>query len=175
MFLNTDGAQAQGVRVGEAALPHKCFHHRDAEAIDEMAESLACASPRHAVAGEDDGISRRRNNLRRPLDLLVRRFSWKRLLRYERLETRDCLRLSHILREIKVSGSRLLRLGHLERLANRFRHNLRTDELCVPFYRWPVEGDQIEILMRLLMETLGGHLPGNRHQRRAVHIRIGDA
>ena len=69
---------------------------------------------------------------------------------------------------------RLFSLGYFEGLAHRFGNDLRTDELRVPFHRRSIERDQVEILMRLFMETLGARLRSDRHQRRPIHVRVGD-
>ena len=62
---------------------------------------------------------------------------------------------------------RLLRLGHLERLPHRLRHNLRADELRVPLHRRSEERDQVAVLNSALervyaallrLELNGGHL-----------------
>jgi len=174
VLLETHGPQTQGVSVGEAPFPHECFHYRNAEGLSEVAESLACTAPCHPVTGEDDGISRLRNDLRCPLNLLVQRFSGEGLLRQERLKAQGRHGVRHILGEVKVGGPRLLRLGHLERLPHRLRHNLRADELRVPLHRRSEERDQVEVLMRLLMEPLGPCLRSDRHQRCPVHVGVGD-
>src|SRR5690242_11486651 len=111
MFLKTHGTQAQRVRIGKTSLPHECFHHRNAEAVSEPAQSLARAPPRYPVTGEDNGISGLQNDFRCPFDLLVQRFGRKSLLRQKWIEARGRLRFRDILGKVKMSSTRLFRLG----------------------------------------------------------------
>ena len=75
--------------------------------------------------------------------------------------------------KVDVGGARLLGFRHLERLAHDLRDNRGGLDLGVPLGDRVKDIHHVDVLVRLLVHTVERRLPGDRHQRGAVHVGVG--
>ena len=105
-------------------------------------------------------------------------------LRRRWLGRRGCLNLERlfpldfgpgdVLREVHEAHPRLLRLRLLEGLADHLGDDLRLANLGAVFGYGREQVHQVQVLVALLVHAGGGRLPGDGHDRRSIHIRVGD-
>jgi hypothetical protein len=80
----------------------------------------------------------------------------------------------HVLGQLEVRRARLLGLGHLERLADDLRYDLRAGYARVPLDDGAQDADQVDVLMRLLVHALEVRLARQGKERCAVQKRVGN-
>src|SRR5262249_32650300 len=81
----------------------------------------------------------------------------------------------HVLGHLDVAGARLLRLGQLERLADHLGDDTGRLHARVPLGERPEVLDDVDPLVGFLVNAIAPGLAGERDQRRAVEVRVGDA
>ena len=162
------------MREGHRALRHEGGGRRQVEPFDECHHRVGGALADDAVTHQYQRRLGRVDQARDLLHLGLRRARYRRRLHLERRETlgrhpRD------VLRHLDEARAGLFRLGHLERLAHHFGHDLRFQHLGAELGAMPEQGGQIQHLMALLVHAGRRRLPGDGHQRRAVHVGVGHA
>ena len=171
--LQADRSERQLIGERHHALGHEGVGHRDPQHLGEGHQRIGRTLADHAVAGEDHRRLGRRDQLRGLFDLVARSFGRVRRLNLDRLLVRD--HLGDVLGEVDEGGTGLFRLRHLERLANDLGHDARLEDLRRILRDRIEHAHEIQDLVALLVQTGRGALSGNRHDRRAIHVRVGDA
>ena len=126
-----------------------------------------------AVAGQDERPLRLGDQVDRLLHHLVVGAGPPGLERGHRRLV--ALLLRDILGELDQSRARLLGLGRLERLAHHFRNRPGVPDRVRPLGDRPEHGDRIHVLVALLVQAPGAALADDAHERRPVHVGVGDA
>ena len=100
-----------------------------------------------------------------------------RLQRLLHLQGRHALHvhLGDVFGQIDETHARLLALRLLEGFADHFGNGRRLDHLHGVLRDRPEEVDQVQVLMRFLVDPRRGRLAGNGHQRGVVQVRVGHA
>jgi len=147
--------------------------HGDLQHLREGDERIGRALADHAVAGEDDRVLRRRDQLGGVFDLRVGSDGRVRRLHGDRLLLD--LHLRDVLGEVDEGAARLLGLRDLEGLAHHFRHDLGCDDLRAVLRDRLEHVHEIEDLVAFLVQARGGTLPRDRDDGRAVHVRVRNA
>ena len=80
-----------------------------------------------------------------------------------------------VLRHLNEARAGFFRLRQLEGLAHHFGHDFRFQYLRAELGEVREKCRQIQHLMALLVHAGRGRLPGDGHQRRAVHVGVGHA
>ena len=175
--LEPDGHQRQVRPVVDRALAHERGRHRHVEALCQRAERVRRPAPQHAVPGEDeralgfvdepggvgDGLVGRLGEIRAAGD--------DRTDRVARLDGRS----GDVLRELDVGRTGLLQGRDAERLADDLGDHRDALDPRVPLGDRTEHVDDVDDLVRLLVELVGGGLAGDGHDRRAVEVGVGDA
>ena len=168
-----DGGPRQRVIGRDRPLRHEGGDHRHLCPLGERRQLPGRPAADHAVPRENqrsrgpiDDVGRareRRSVRRRPAGAVGE----------ERLALGGAL--GDILGQFEVAGARLLFLRALERLAHGFGHDRARLDAGVPLRERPEHVDDIDVLVRLLVEQVPGQLARDRHDRRTVEVRIGQA
>jgi hypothetical protein len=158
---------------GERALGHERRHHGDLRALGEECELPRRPPADHPVAGEDQRALRLVDDVRRAREGRPVGRRAARLVGPERLALRGFL--GHVLRQLQVAGPGLLLLGDLERLPDNLGDDRARLDLRVPFREGPECLDDVDELVGLLVEEAPRQLAGDRDDRRAIEIRVGQA
>ena len=79
-----------------------------------------------------------------------------------------------VLGQLEVRRAGLLGLGDLERLAHDLGDDVGRVDARVPLRDRPQDLDQVDVLVGLLVHPLEVGLPGQRDERRAVEVGVGD-
>lgn len=171
----SDGADCAGVIVGEHALAVEGGGDRDVEGLGEAGDSGLSGGPGRAVPGEQDRAVCGPQQLCRAGDL----------------GRRGCLGSDHVAAQgrqggiarglVDVFGDRevdragAFGLGGLERFADHLRDRARPGHGRRPFGDRCEHADEVDELVGFLVVAVLPHLRGDRHHRRAVGKRVGDA
>jgi hypothetical protein len=128
------------------------------------------------IAGEDDRPVRPGQEVGGVIDRLGRRLREVR----PRLRKRSRLRAverhrGEVLRQLDVCGPRLFELGDTERLADDLRNRLDALDARIPLGHGIEHPDDVDDLVRFLVELVGTGLAGQRDERRAIEVGVGDA
>ena len=127
--------------------------------------------PDDTVTGQDQRRTRGADDLRGLIELVAGRFRRVRRLYADRMLVD--LHLGNVFGEVDEDGARLFGLRDLECLAYDFRHDLGFQDLGGELGDRSEHLDQVEDLVAFLVQPGGGALPGDRDDRRAVHVGIG--
>ena len=79
-----------------------------------------------------------------------------------------------VFRELQMAGARLFLLRALERLAHRLGHHRAGLDARVPLRERPEDVDDVDELVRLLVQQIARELARDRHHRRAVEVGVGE-
>src|SRR4029077_12834896 len=127
---------------------------------------------RDSVASEDDRTFRLLDELERTLD--------DRLLRLRIRGTPDLEGLhvdglaGDVLGKLDVRGPRFLETREAEGLAYDLGRRLADADPRAPFRDRAKHADDVDVLMRFLVRALQTDLPGDRDERRAIDVRVGN-
>ena len=126
-----------------------------------------------AVPGQDDGPLARLEELGRPVELGGDRLDERRgAARHGRALD---LGLHHVVGQLEVGGAGLLALGDGEGLAHRLRDDLRVVDARVPLRHRLHHPHDVDVLVALLVHLGEARLAGERDDRRAVQVGVGQA
>ena len=171
--LQADGAERLRVGGVEQALGHERLGDRDARRADELAQRGRGAAAHDAVAGERDRVQRTADEIGGLEQLARGRLGADGLAPRQRLEVVD-LGAHHVLGQLDVRRAGLLRLGDLERLADRLGDDVDVVQPRVPLRDRLHDAHEVDVLVRLLVHPLEVGLAGQRDERRTVEVRVGD-
>ena len=138
----------------------------------EKATSASFAPARGPVPGKHYGLLCRGEDLGGPGDLRGRRILGADHVHGKRSEVASGGRF-HILRDYEVSRPRPLSLGALERLANHLGNRLWAKYVIGPFGHGVEHEDEVDTLMRLLVDPVQPDLSREGDQGRAVRGGVG--
>jgi hypothetical protein len=171
--LESDGEERAGIVHVDAPLRHERTDDPDAAALGELPQLRTRPLPYRAISRQNDRTRRGANHLEGTVyDRVVGNRTAHPLGRdrlYRGLST------GNVLGQLDVTCAGLLRRSELEGLAHDLRDVVRVDHALRPARHRAHHGDHIHRLVALLVESLAVGLPGNDHERRPVHVGIGDA
>ena len=170
--LQADGSQRVGILVVEQPLGHERLGRGDPGRTDEVAKRAAGVGADGAVADEGDRVLGGSDDLGRALELADAGLGLDGVMAGQRRGVERPRH--HVLGQLQVGRSRLLRLRHLEGLPNYLGYDLRTGYARVPLDDRAQNAKQVDVLMGLLVHTLEVGLTGQGDERGAVQERIGD-
>ena len=170
--LKAHGEQAVRVRHRHRPLAHEGVDDADPGLVGEAPELAGGTLADGPVPGEDERALRLRDEVDGALHHLVVGARPPRLDRGHRRLV--ALFLGNVLGKLDEGRARLLRLRRLERLAHHLRHRARVPNRVRPLGDRPEHGDRVHVLVALLVQAPGAPLPDDAHQRRAVHVGVGD-
>ena len=162
----------------ERAFGHVGVRRPDPGALHEPAQGLdrgaAGGLPANdAVADEDHRLPRSVDHVRGALDHAL---VGPRVRRPTHLERRHVHGLrSDVLGQLDVRRARLLDARQAERLAHDLGHRVGDGDARRPFRDRLEHPHDVHVLVRLHVRALESRLAGDRDERRAVELRIGDA
>ena len=178
LAMHARHAQVQRVRLRERADPEQRGDDRNAGPLGERPELVVGVAQDDAVPGHDErplGSADQPDGLD---DRHRRRASHQagppRFRRARRGLGAGQLLVLHVLRHVEQHGTRPAFAGHRERLVDRVRQLL--DVLDQPAVLGDRLGDpdDVGLLEGVPPDHRAGHLTGDRHQRRVVHVGRGD-
>ncbi len=171
--LKARGAEQQRVRGRDDSLGHERRHHRDVELLGEGYQLAGRFHADHAVSRHDEWGMRCVQEGRDLVELGRIGVGKAGALPAQRLGVRH-LHLGDVLGKLDEAGPRALRLRDLEGLAHDLGNGLWSPDLrSILGYRLE-QADQVDHLVTLLVKTGRRSLTRDGHQRRHVHIRVGD-
>ena len=169
--LEPDRTKRLGVAGVHRALAHERLRDGDPGGAYELAQRRRGAAADHAIARERHRVERSADQVRR-LQKLARGG-----LGLNGFATRDGNRVEitrhHVLGQLDVRGTGLLRLRDLEGLADDLGDDVRVRDLGVPLGDRLHHANDVDVLVRLLVHALEVALASQRDQRRAVQIGVG--
>ena len=169
-------AEVELVGLGEGALAHERGDDRELPGLGELAQLVARVGVERSAADVEDGPFGRGQGLRGSPDLAglcdVRRVPAGKVeaLRVGEVE----LRLLDVAWDVNENRTRPPRPRDVERGLERVRQLL--DVLDEPRMLDDRDGDpgDVALLERIRPDQVRPHLPGDAHERRRVHPRVGD-
>ncbi len=132
------------------------------------------AGARRPVAGQDDGPRRAVQDRGCPPNLRRRRLVRSRNVEVERGQPGVGRRRLDVFWDRQIHRAGPLRLGQLECLANHLGDRFGRDHHAGPLGDRLEHGDEVDALVRLLVDAVQADLGGERKERRAVGRRVGD-
>jgi hypothetical protein len=172
--LQSHRAERARVLVVEHPLAHEGLGDADAGGSSELAQRGGRPGAGDAVAGQHDRPVGGADDLHRGVHLLAARLGVAEGGAH-RERSRVDARSHHVLGQLDVRRPGLLRLGDLECLAHHLGDHARGVQARVELGQRPQHVDDVDVLVRLLVHPLEVGLAGERHHRRAVEQRVGDA
>jgi hypothetical protein len=170
--VQTDRAERPRVLVVQRALAHERLGDRDAGRARERAQRGGRPRAQDAVAGQHDRAGRVAHEPGGPQQLARARLGVRLAAAGERSGVER--RRHDVLGELEVRRAGLGRLGDLERLADDLGDDLGARDARVPLRDRAQHLDEVDELMGLLVHPFQRPLSGERDERRAVQIRVGD-
>ena len=142
-------------------------------AVGQRAQLARRLAANDTVAGEDQRKRRRLDEAGRRLERrVVRRRPSCPLGRERRAVGRF---FGHVFRHLDVTRARLLRLGQLECFADDLGDDGPGLEPRVPLRQRAKMLDDVDVLVRFLVDAVTTGLPRDGDERRVIEVRIGDA
>ena len=177
--LQSDRHERQMRPVVDRALAHERDGHRDVESTSEGAQLRRSVPPQHAVARQDQGPLRLRDEACGVGDRLVGRLWEVGMARGQRHRRRAAvgrvdIGRGDVLGDLDVCRSRLLERRDAERLAHDLGDRPDPLDARVPLRHRLEHPHDVDDLVRLLVELARGGLAGDRDHRGAVEVRVGD-
>jgi len=168
-----DGGLRERVIGRDGPLRHERGHHRHLRPLGERRQLLGRQAADDTVAGENQRTLRLIDDVRRARERgsIGRRPAGA--VGGERLALGGLLR--DVLGQLEMARPGLLFLGALERLAHGLGDHRARLDARVPLRERPEHVDDVDVLVRLLVEQVPGELARDRHDRRTVEVRIGQA
>lgn len=161
-----------GVHV-DRALGHEGARRADAGSFAQDAQLLRGASAHGAVAGDDDGPARRGDQLEGLVDDLV--VGYRPAVAARSHRHRVHVVLGDVLGQLDQHRAGLLAARGAHRLAHDLGDGAGVVDGGGPLGDRPEHLDHVHDLVRFLVQSRRGALPGQHQHRRAIHVRIGHA
>ena len=178
IFLrDADGAAFVVVIARDDALRHHRVDDGDVQRVGKMRQRLARVAADGTMSREHDGALGSGNEVGRRADARDVSELGIRLVGMNRMGARPFLDLHarDVARQIDMGRARFLLLRVLEGIADDFVDRISADNLAAALRHRLEQRHEVEILVRRDVHALRADLARDADERRAIHIRIGDA
>ena len=173
--LQTDRHERVVAPVIDGALAHECGGDGHVEATSQRPQSWGGATPKHAIAGQDDRTFGARDEVRGVVDRFVRRLREVGSTGDQRDGVGVDDHRRKVFGQLDVGGPRLLQRRRAKGLADDLGDRRDLLHTSVPFRHGRQHPDDVDDLVRPLVQLLRACLTRDGDQRRVVEVGVRDA